>query len=327
MKVRIEFLEKLCVDKLVSAGLSHADAEMIFFHFLEEELLGKHSHGFIRMSSVLKTIRNFEGKSNVVQKEKSVFATQIIAENTVGLVAAHKAAECAIKKAKDNGFSIVSCIGYQGTTGALGYYGRLLVSKDLIGIITCSSEYAVAPWGGKEAILGTNPIAIAIPNEDSPIISDFSTAAMTYGELMLASKEGRKIPYGVVLDSEGKPSHNPDDANNGCQLPMAGHKGYALGLAIEILAGLFIGAKSGNKAVIGSDGILIIAFEPTVFISEEQYLSNLNALIEEIKNSSLAHNSTGIRLPGENCIQKISIGKQAGVCEIPDVVYQELLNL
>lgn len=327
MKVEIKILKEISKGILLHSGLSDEDAEIVIKHLLDEELLKKHSHGFIRMPAILNNIQNFNGKKTSISEKPSEFALHILHHNTLGLVAAYKTAEYAISIAKEKGFAIVSSIGYSGTTGALGYYGRMIASEGLIGIISCSSEYAVAPWGGKDAILGTNPLAIAIPNKDEPIISDFSTAAMTYGDLMLAMKEGKNVPYGIVLDKDGKPSQDPDDANNGCQLPMAGHKGYALGLAIEVLAGLFIGAKAGKDAVPGSDGILVFALKPDLFVPQNQYLQNLSSLICEIKNSQLAFESSEIRIPGESSIKKISAGYELGVCEIPDVVYKELLCL
>lgn len=327
MKVEISKLKELSQSVLLANGITSEDAEIVVNHLLDEELLGKHSHGFIRLPAIINSVKGFNGESALKYEQPSDFALHITADNTLGLVAAYRTAEHAVSIAEEKGFAIVSSIGYNGTTGALGYYARMIASKGLIGIISCSSEYAVAPWGGKDAILGTNPIAIAIPNEDEPIISDFSTAAMTYGDLMLAVKERREVPYGIVLDSEGKPSHDPDDANNGCQLPMAEHKGYALGLAVEILAGLFIGAKAGKEAVEGSDGIIMLAFRPNLFVSKAQYLDNLASLIKEIKNSAFAFGSSEIRIPGENSVKRIKAGYELGICELPEVVYQELLAL
>lgn len=327
MKVEINKLKELSQSVLLTNGISVEDAEIVTNHLLDEELLGKHSHGFIRLPAIINSIKSFNGKSTLKYEQPSDFALRIIADNTLGLVAAYRAAEHTVSIAEEKGFALVSSIGYKGTTGALGYYARMIASKGLIGIISCSSEYAVAPWGGKDAILGTNPIAIAIPNKDEPIISDFSTAAMTYGDLMLAVKERREVPYGIVLDSDGKPSHDPDDANNGCQLPMAEHKGYALGLAVEVLAGLFIGAKAGKDAVEGSDGIIMLSFRPNLFVSKDQYLGNVTALIKEIKNSTFAFGSSEIRIPGENSVKRIKVGHELGICELPDVIYQELLTL
>lgn len=327
MIVEISKLKEVSRLLLLKNGLSTESAEIVVGHLLDEELLGKHSHGFIRMPAIINSIQAFNGKSIFKEEQSCDYARRITATNTIGLVAAYRAAKDAISIAKENGLAMVSSIGYKGTTGALGYYGRMIAREGFVSVICCSSEYAVAPWGGKDAILGTNPIAISIPSEAEPIIIDFSTAAMTYGDLMLKVKEGKEVPYGIVLDVEGKPSHDPDDANNGCQLPMAEHKGYALGLAVEVLAGLFIGAKAGKDAVEGSDGIIILAFKPDLFVSKNQYLASLSSLINEIKNSSLAFGFTGIRIPGESSVKTINDGYKSGVCEVPDVVYHELLNL
>ena len=324
MRVNISKLKDLCINPLIGAGLSEEDAQIVFDHLLDEELLGKHSHGFIRMPSIKRIAASFASERRILVEDCTEFAVRLITENTIGLVAAYAATKKACELAMD-GIGIVSAIGYSGTTGSLGYYGRMIAKQNLIGLIACSSEYAVAPWGGRDAILGTNPLAIAIPNGEKPIITDFSTAAMTYGDLMLAVKEKREVPYGIVLDSEGKPSHDPDDANNGCQLPMAGHKGYALGLALEILAGVFIGAKAGRDAVQASDGIIILAFKPDIFVSKNNFYSSLSSLIHEIKKSNLAYGSDGIRLPGENSVRIIKERRAEGVCDVPDVVYRELL--
>ncbi len=327
MKVNIETLEDLCLTKLIRSGLPQSAARIVFNHLLDEELLGKRSHGFIRMPAILDAISGFDGESETVIETVSPYAKRLIVKNTLGLVAASQVVDCTIETAKRNGIAMVSGVGYAGTTGALGYYGRMLAEEGLIGIITCSSEYAVAPWGGKDAILGTNPIAIAFPNGDSPVISDFATAAMTYGDLMLAVKESRTVPYGIVLDTDGKPSHDPNDANNGAQLPMAQHKGYALSLAVEIIAGLFIGAKAGKNAVLGSDGIIMFAVKPNLFVPEREYYSHISALIKEIKSSSPAQDSTGIHIPGEGSIKRIKDGYDANLCEISDAVYDDLLKL
>ena len=324
MKVSISELKKLSLTPLMASNITEFDAQIVFNHLLDEELLGKHSHGFIRMPAVLRTAKSFKNNSSCNIEEPTAFAVRYLFSNTLGLVAGYNTALKACDIANEKGIGMASAIGYSGTTGALGYYGRLITERGFIGIISCSSEYAVAPWGGKDAILGTNPICIAFPNGDNPIIVDFATAAMTYGDLMLAVKEGRKVPYGVVLDAEGNPTQDPDDANNGCQLPMAGHKGYALGLALEILSGLFIGAKSGKDAVTGSDGILVLALKPDMFVNSQVFTDHLSALINEIKMSALAAESDGIRIPGEGAVKKIKEGRESGFCDVPEAVYKEL---
>jgi len=324
MRISIKKITDMAMALLVSKGLPSEEAHEVVTHLLEEELLGKSSHGFYRLDKILSSLTNInisDSKIKVSRISQNVSA--VIAQEKLGLVTAAFATDVAIEQASKDGTAFVSATGYVGTTGALGYYARRIVKNNLIGIVMCTSEYAVAPWGGKEAILGTNPIAFAFPDGDNPIVADFATAAMTYGELMLKAKAGETVPFGYVLDKNGHPSTDPMDADNGCQLPMAGHKGFALGLAIEILSGLFIGAKAGKDAVQGSDGILIISFKPDLFISKDIFISRLKALKDEILNSTPAFESS-IRLPGNVAIERIKTGIADGYCDIPDAVYDEI---
>jgi len=324
MRISIKELKDKAMALLVNGGLPSAEAHEVVTHLLEEELLGESSHGFYRLDKILSSLLDInvsESRLKVSKINQNV--SSVIAQGKLGLVTAAFATDIAIEQANENGTAFVSATGYIGTTGALGYYTRRIAKNNLIGIVMCTSEYAVAPWGGKDAILGTNPIAFSFPDGDSSIVADFATAAMTYGELMLKARAGETVPLGYVLDKDGRPSTDPMDADNGCQLPMAGHKGFALGLAIEILAGLFIGAKAGKDAVQGSDGILIISLKPDLFVSRDLFSSHLSALKSEILNSAPAFESS-IRLPGIEAIERIKTGISNGYCDIPDAVYSEI---
>jgi len=247
--------------------------------------------------------------------------------NHLGLVVAQKTCDSIIKCSSKNPICLVAATNYLGTTGAMGYYARQIANEGLICIVFCNSEYAVAPWGGKDPILGTNPIAFGIPTNSKPIVVDFATSAKTYGELMLAAESSKKIREGIVLDKDGNPSTDPNDANNGCQLPMAEHKGYGLGLVIEILSGIFIGAKAGKDAVKGSDGFVIISFKPDIFVTKSAFHQNIQLLINEIINSSVAPGFKNIRIPGESSLDALEKRQKSGLFEINESVYKELIDL
>lgn len=324
--VSITRLKEIALNLLVEAGEKKEAAVTIYEHLLEQELLGKASHGFYRLPSIVKCVQNREGKGDILLERKGNILS-VNGMGDVGIVVVKEACDFIVKSCDSNQIMLTGVTGYVGTTGAMGYYTRFLARNDLVSIIFCNSEYAVAPWGGMDAIIGTNPISIGIPNQPMPVVVDFATSAKTYGELMLAVKNNMSIPKGIVLDAKGYPSTDPDDANNGCQLPMAEHKGYALGLVIEILAGLFIGAKSGKDSVSGSDGTFILTFKTNLFISEEDFNNNLNAFLDEVRCSRVAPGFSQIRIPGEYDKENYDKVKQSGEIELDEKVYEDIVRL
>jgi len=308
-------------------GLNQDEASVIVSHLLEEELMGKSSHGFFRLPGIVRSLKGIT-RSGEPYIEKDDGASSLInGAGSIGLVAAQKACSHARDRAKQAGIALVGVTNYFGTTGAMGYYTRQLANENLIGICVCTSEYAVAPWGGKDAIFGTNPISVGIPTGADPIVVDLATSARTYGELMLAVKEHKRIPEGIVLDEEGMPSSDPNDANNGCILPMAEHKGYCLALVIEILSGIFVGSKAGKSAVSGPDGMLFIVFKPDTFVPLTQFLKQVDLLVEEIVQSAPACGFTNIRIPGKESLQTYKENRKKSDIHINDEVLDEILAL
>lgn len=327
-KIKIEQIVSLASNALKNNGLNDQDIVTVVSHLLDCELIGRSSHGFYRLPKIISAVQThgISKKDITVENETTVIA-MLNGGGRVGLVVAQKATETAIQKAKNSGIGVVGAYNYVGTTGAMGYYTREIANNNLIGVAVCNSEYAVAPWGGRDAILGTNPISISIPTGREPIVTDFATSAWSYGDLALAMKENRRIPEGIVLDKDGNPSTNPNDADNGCQLPMAGHKGYALGLAIEILAGPLVKAKAGKNAVSGSDGFFILVLNPSQFVPLSQFKSQVDLLIDEIKRSHLAPGAQEISIPGERSNRTRNQSQQSGIIEIMDSVLKEIESL
>lgn len=327
--------QQVSIDELVNrtstilheGGLSESDADIIVQHLLDAELAGKSSHGFYRFAKIAEMVLEIDLANSMVKEIDTIGSAIINGGGTIGILAATEATQVAIEKAKSTGFSIVGANNYVGTTGTMGYYVRRAAEEDLIGIVFCNSEYAVAPWGSKDAILGTNPIAVGIPNNLEPIVVDLATSAWSYGSLALAMRNNQQIPEGIVLDSEGNASTNPNDADNGAMLPMAGHKGYALGMIVELLAGPLIKAKAGRFAVPGSDGFLIMIISPTLFGSIEIFKASVDALIKEIKESATAPHMDNILIPGEKSARLRELNKASGYLYISDSVLQDIERL
>lgn len=286
-------------ERLVGLGLSVQDAETINLHLLDAEERGYGSHGYMRLPAIVTSLEAGGPGGPGSLKTVSSAAAIYDANGEQGIVALTKATAFVDELVTHAGIGIVAARGHRGTTGTMAPHVRTLADRGNVGIAICTSEYAVAPTGGRRAILGTNPIAIGFPADPEPIVTDFATAAWSYGSLRVAMQEGRRIPEGIVLDADGRPSTDPNDADNGCQLPMAGHKGYGLGLAIELLCGPLIGGKAGRDAVSGSDGIVMIALRSDLFREADDVLSDVRSLTAELRQSPLAVGYSSVAIPGE----------------------------
>lgn len=291
------------VSRLTALGLDERSSVVVAEHLVDAELSGLKSHGISRLAGIVSALTSGDrnGPGSFDQSAPSVWRYD--AKGELGIVAVTAAVQKACEVALAQHICVMAVTGYVGTTGVLGAYTRSLAEEGLVGLAFCGSEYAVAPHGGARAVLGTNPIAVAFPAEPA-FSADLATAAWAYGDLKLAMEENRRIPVGIVQDIDGNPSTDPRDADNGSQLPMAGHKGYALGLAVELLCGPLIGAKAGRNAVGGSDGALVIALRADSYRSRETVERESGLLFEEVRNTPLAPGVNEIRIPGDRYPQE-----------------------
>ena len=185
-EVSLNYIVPLASKVLTKYGLSSDDAAAVISHLLDGELSGHSSHGFYRIPGIVRVLKN-KGAGSLITKERETDVSCLVnGGGRLGLVVAKYSTDLAINKALKNRIGIVGAYNYVGTTGAMGYYTRCVAENNLIGIVMCNSEYAVAPWGGKKAILGTNPISISFPSSNEPIVADLATSAWSYGDLALA---------------------------------------------------------------------------------------------------------------------------------------------
>lgn len=320
-KLSIGETRKLILAKLQKHGVSRNDADAIVVHLIDAEARGYPGHGLRRLPAIIKASE----KANLAPKRRAnIDKAGFIAldgARGLGIPSVSELLELAKKRANKSGAVFASLTNYVGTTGSLGVYGARLANEGYVSIMFCSSEFAVAPYGSRRAILGTNPIAISVPTSEFSFVADVATAAWSYGSLREAMLANRKIPEGIVQSADGAPSTDPHDADNGSQLPMAGHKGYALGLGIELLCGPLIGGKAGRDAVQGSDGFVAIVAKVDVARSASEVKRDELKLFEEIRSAPAAQGSSGARIPGEASARK---QREAAAFDIPDDLLQQI---
>lgn len=320
--------KSLSIKAFTNAGMSAQDAKICTDHLLYNELSGKTSHGLVRVKWCINSIAkrgNATGSPKIEMDNQSI--SIINGENNIGLIPVSYGTDIAIERAKKHGIAFTGIKNYHGTTGSMNYYNRRILEAGLIGIIGCHSQALVAHPQGFDPVIGTNPISFAIPSTATNFLTDVTTANMAYGKIMVMKREGKNLPEGMIIDADGAPSQNPDDAMAGAMLPMSGYKGFGLGLAIELLAGPLIGGKGGRSAVQGSDGLFIITIDPSKCGAQNDIQNKMELVLQEIKNSRHAPNIEDILIPGERSEQNYNTHKDQENIDIIDEVYQELKEL
>ncbi len=325
--ISITALQTLCEDALQNAGLRKQDIIDTTAHLLENELSGKSSHGIVRVVEAIKAIRKYgvPTKDPEIETDNGNMVT-LNANRQIGVVAAKAAMDIAMQRAKTHGIALVGVRDYIATSGALTYYLRRFAQADLIAFMGCNSVAMVAPPDGKTRKIGTNPIGIAIPGEEHDFIADLGTAAMAYGKMMVMKEQGKPVPEGMLIDKEGQPSTNADDAYNGAILPLAGYKGFALGLMIELLAGPLIGAKAIKSDLYDNDGLFMIVIDPKN-MAQENFKALVSAALEEIKSAPTCTQDHEITLPGQRSYATLEANKKKGEINIADKILNDLSAL
>lgn len=300
-----EKLRRLSVEIFKVAGVPDKEAELVSEFLVKANLAGHDSHGVIRIPPYVKRIRKGEvvpgAKLDVVSETHT---TALLNGNWgLGQVVGTKAMKMAIEKAKKNMVGVV-CAFNCNHVGRLADYMMMAVEEDMIGIAAVNSLKGVAPYGGMERMLSTNPISYAFPtNQEKPFVLDIATSVCAEGKVRVKLHKGEKLPDGWIIDKEGNPSNNPADFySGGAILPLGGevgYKGFGLSLAVEVLGGIlskagcsYLEAKKGN-------GVFMEAINIEGFISVDNFKEEMDNLIRAIKNSKPRPGFDEILIPGE----------------------------
>ena len=290
--ISVEKARRLSTGALICAGMDGHEADIVADILIEAEMRGRPTHGLIRLPRIVSGAGKQAGAKVQVVREDGNYAL-VDGDGKFGYAVAHHAMELAIKKARENGLSMVG-VKNSGHSGMVGYYARMALEHDLIGIVMCNTRPMVAAWGGIDAIFGTNPIAVAIPSDGLPLVLDMSTSSVTFGDLLVAIREGKDIPANGALDSAGKPTVDPEKARDGVFLPFGGHKGFGLGLVIQILAGALVDAE-----ILKTGGILLMGIDPGIFLPVDEFKGRVADYLDFVKSSRKADGIAEILIPGE----------------------------
>jgi uncharacterized oxidoreductase len=291
-----------------AAGATPDEARTVGDALVEANLEGHDSHGVVRIPEyvawVEKKLINIGAQLGVVV-ETEAFAV-LDGNWGWGQVVAKEAMRIGIRKAAKAG-AVTIAVRQCCHIGRVGDYPLMAANEGMAAIMFVNTHGAgklVAPWGGRERRLSANPVAIAVPRgSEPPILMDISTCAIAGGKVTIAQNSGKPVPPGCIIDSEGRPSTNPADfigPPQGALLPFGGHKGFALGLLTDILAGAISGAGCSRPAAnrVGNSFLATI-IDVAQLRDRTAFDQEVDQLVEYVKSSQLAEGFTEILIPGE----------------------------
>jgi len=323
-------LEEFCVNAMLKAGLREEHARITAKVLVTTDMWGVHTHGTKQLRGLLENIRDGRLDPNaepeVVREVMS--AALVDGHYTMPMVSSTIAMNLAIEKAKKTGAAFVG-VTHSGHFGAAGYYANMAAEQDMIGLAMCNVEPFMTVPGARGRVLGTNPLAYAVPAGEEPtIFLDIATSTVAVSKIFAAGAKGEEVPPTWFVDSEGRPTTDPSKIEDGALLPMAGHKGYGIAVLIEVLSAALTGSAVMSEVqswVLDlpdppNQGHAFLAINPGAFMPIEQFKAIVDTMIREIRSSPKAPGASRIYLPGEMEWEKREKALRNGIKLPSDVV-------
>lgn len=341
---KYETLVKLCHDAFGKFGFNEEESRIITDVLLLSDLYGIESHGMQRMARYYKSIQ--KGMIQVHAKPEVVFETPVSAvvdgHDGMGQVIGHMAMELAIQKAKANGIGIVVARD-SNHYGIAGYYAKMACDQGFIGMSFTNSTAIMVPTFGRMAMLGSNPVACAMPADPYPFFYDASTTVVTRGKLEVYNKAGKPLPDGWALDKDGHPSTDASDVlknivakNGGGIMPLGGseellgsHKGYGFGMLCEIFSSILSLGMTSNHTTQGTKGGIchgFLAMDPALFGDPKKIKAHFSTYLQELRESPKADGQHRIYTHGEKEVEAVS-DKMANGIPVNDNTLIEVLEM
>jgi LDH2 family malate/lactate/ureidoglycolate dehydrogenase len=295
---------------LTRCGVSEGDASLVISSLLSASLRGVDTHGIVTLLPIYaKRLR--KGLINPSADIRMVGGRGAVGimdgDNGLGALVATQAVTEAVHRAREHATSWVG-VRNSNHFGAAGYYTMMAAEQGYVGVAITNGPPNMAPWGAAEAYLSTNPISIAVPAPEGPIVLDMATSVVARLQVVQAAARGDdRIPEGWALDEDGRPTTDPKAAADGFIMPLGAHKGYGLSLMIDLLAGAMTGAAFGRH--VGSlrrrfdrpqhVGHLFSVVDVSAFGPPEDFAERVTTIREEIRALPKAAGVDHVYLPGE----------------------------
>jgi LDH2 family malate/lactate/ureidoglycolate dehydrogenase len=317
VQLDVEKVSEFCVTLFESYGFTRDESRTITDVLIRADQYGIESHGVQRLMRYHKEMFSFV---NVHAQPEILYETGISAVwdacKAMGHVVADSAMKRAIEKAKKNGFGIVT-VRNSNHYGIAGYYSSMAAELDLIGVCMTNTEAIGVPTYGKEAMLGTNPIAFAMPADPYPFSYDGATSVVPRGKLEVYEKNEKPMPEQWAVDASGKPCSNAAEVLRniteklgggiapigGSSELLGGHKGYGLAVIVDIFTAILSGGLTSPHINVtkGVNGIChcFMAIDYGIFGEKSAIKKNMSVFLQELRDSDKAEGQNRIFIHGE----------------------------
>ena len=289
-----------CVENVFLAhGLPAEDAWVVADNLVDADLRGVHSHGVWRVEPYVALLR--EGKALARPRlawvrDEGPQAT-LDAGQALGQVGALAAMRELLGRAERYGLAAVA-VRNNTHIGTLAYWARMAAAAGCIGVVVSNAGIHMAPWGGREKLVGNNPLAIAAPTALGwPLCLDMAMSVAAGGKVTVAKLRGQQVPLGWGLDAGGQPTTDPHAVHS--LLPMGAHKGYGLALMLDVLAGVLSGGRFGPMLGQPGHSQFLLALQIERYLPLDEFYARVGAVIEGIHASPPAEGVTRLFVPGE----------------------------
>ena len=343
-----DHLYRFTSDMLLKIGCTQEDAQLATQVLLSADLRGVDSHGVARLSGYVRLWEKgrINAKPNVKVSYETPSTAVVDGDGGLGLVVAPFAMKIAMEKAKQVGTGWVS-VKNSNHYGIAGYHAMMALEEDMIGISLTNASPLVAPTFSKERLLGTNPIAVAIPaREEPPFVADMATTTAANGKLEILQRKNLDTPTGWVQDKFGKPTTSANGVKDGgALLPLGGdrehgsHKGYALGAVVDILSAVLSGANYGPWVppfvafldplpnLVGEGiGHFFGAMRVDAFRPAEEFKGHMDQWIRRFRSAEPTPGHEKVLIPGDPERELELIRRKEGI-PLLDPVIQDLTKL
>lgn len=297
-------------------GLDDAERTAVSDVLMYAELRGK-SQGLIKI--IERTVLPAPDRTEMQVDCASACIGRITANGNTGMLVMTQAAEIVANMCQSAGLALLTTCGTRSSTGSIGFYAEKIADQGFIGLVLAGSPKVMALHGSSVPAMGTNPIAVAMPTNDSPLVIDTATAAITWFDVIAKSRNDEELPEGVAVSAAGGPTRSPKEALGGALSAFGGAKGSAIALIFEALTGPLTGAS-----ILGDSedrrGNLLLAIDPDKALGNPGFRQEMSRMLARMRE-------TGAIIPGETSRSRMLHNVESRSLEIDRAILVELESI